>query len=76
VRAARAELRWALAAAALLAAACGTDVVRLEGHVTVPPPKPECISYSQVAGGALCVFCGADYTEQRACLKCQPVGDG
>jgi hypothetical protein len=58
-----------LAAAALVA--CGTEVVELQGQrPTATQPKPACISVP-VADGARCVYCGADYSETRACLKCE-----
>jgi hypothetical protein len=64
----------ALAASALLAA-CGIDVVDLEGKTTTPRPKPECVS--DPPGSAIqCVYCGADYSVQRACLKCEQPPDG
>lgn len=62
-----------LAAAALLAA-CDTDVVRLDGRISPTQPKPECVSVPQ-SGGIQCVYCGADYSTQRACLKCQALLD-
>jgi hypothetical protein len=70
----RARTIAVLAAAALLAA-CDTDVVRLDGKISPTQPKPECVSVPQ-GSGIQCVYCGDDYSTQRACLKCQTVPDG
>jgi hypothetical protein len=51
-----------------MASACGTDVVQLQG--TGAQPKPACVSIPQSAG-VLCLYCGADYSQQRGCLKCE-----
>lgn len=76
MRAARVETlrRWLFAAVTSFAASCGTDVVRLDSHVTTPAPKPECVSIP-LSDGTLCAYCGADYSEQRGCLKCNPPAD-
>jgi hypothetical protein len=57
-----------LALASCLVAACGTDVVQLQG-VVAAPPRPACVSIPE--RGNLCVYCGTNYTQQRACLKCE-----
>ncbi len=69
MRAARAEARWPLALACCLAAACGTDVVHLQSSAASPAPRPECVSIPQ--SNTLCVYCGTNYAQQRACLKCE-----
>jgi hypothetical protein len=68
VRAARAEARWLVAAAWCLTAACGTDVVHLQSTAAASPARPPCVSIPE--SGTLCVYCGTNYTQQRACLKC------
>jgi hypothetical protein len=69
VRAARRDAVWALVVlASWMASACGTDVVQLQSASR--QPKPACVSIPQ-GGGILCLYCGADYSQQRACLKCE-----
>ena len=73
MRAARRDVRWALVLIALasMAGACGTEVVDLQS-MPGQAPKPPCVSIPQ-SGGILCVYCGTDYSQQRACLKCGSV---
>ena len=72
MRAARVEAPWALAVAWCLAtAACGTDVVRLQSTATTSPARPACVSIPE--SGTLCVYCGTNYAQQRACLKCEAI---
>jgi hypothetical protein len=67
VRAASREARWALALASCLLGACGTDVVELMSASS--QPRPPCVSIPE-SGGPLCIYCGANYSQQQACLKC------
>jgi hypothetical protein len=69
VRAARRDARWALVLATCLASACSTDVVQLMS-TSSSAPRPPCVSIPESGGGPLCVYCGANYSQQQACLKC------
>jgi hypothetical protein len=71
MRAARRDARWALFVASVMVGACGTDVVELQSS-SGQAPKPPCVSIPQ-SGGSLCIYCGANYSQQRACLKCDSV---
>ena len=71
MRAARRDAASALVLASWMASACGTDVVQLQSASA--QPKPPCVSIPQSAG-VLCLYCGADYSQQRACLKCESAG--
>jgi hypothetical protein len=73
VRAARRDAGWWLVLAAFLLGACGTDVVQLMSNSnSTGTPRPPCVSIPE-SGGPLCVYCGANYSQQQACLKCGTV---
>jgi len=67
--AARRDAPLALLLASLLIGACSTEVVDIQS-TSGQQPKPPCVAIPQ-SGGNLCVYCGADYSQQRACLKCE-----
>ena len=71
MRAARRDVPWALLLVSMMAGACGTNVVDLQS-TSGQPAKPPCVSIPQ-NGGSLCVYCGANYSQQRACLKCESI---
>jgi hypothetical protein len=35
-------------------------------------PRPPCVSIPE-SGGPLCIYCGDNYSQQQACLKCGAV---
>ena len=75
MRAARRDAGWALTltltVGSLTPIACGADMVNLQSTAATAP-RPECVSIPQT-GGILCIYCGGNYSQQRACLKCGSV---